>query len=38
MTDPLFYNSPKRLLELWKELSGEDLLNSEPQDKKEAQK
>ena len=35
MTDPSWYNSPKRLLELWKELTGEDLLNTETQDKKE---
>ena len=36
MTDPSLYNSPKRLFELWKELSGEDLVSVEPQSKKEA--
>jgi len=35
MTDPSLYNSPKRLFELFRELTGEDLLNSDPQDKKE---
>ena len=38
MTDSFLYNSPRRLLELWKELSGEDLTKSEPKDKKEAAK
>ena len=35
MTDSYTYNSPKRLFELWKELTGEDLLNGELQTKKE---
>ena len=35
MTDPSLYNSPKRLFELFRELTGEDLLNTETQDKKE---
>ena len=35
MTDPSFYNSPRRLFELFKELTGEDLLNTEQQGKKE---
>ena len=35
MTDPSLFNSPKRLFELWKELTGEDLLNGELQTKKE---
>ena len=38
MTDPSLYNSPKRLFQLWKELTGEDLLNTEQQSKKEAAK
>ena len=38
MTDLSFYNSPKRLFELFKELTGEDLLNTEQQDKKEVPK
>jgi len=25
MTDPVHYNDPRRLFELWKELTGEDL-------------
>ena len=29
MTDPSLYNSSKRLFELWKELTGEDLLNEQ---------
>ena len=29
MTDPYEYNNPKRLFELWKELTGEDLLPDE---------
>ena len=35
MIDPSLFNSPKRLFELWKELTGEDLLNGELQTKKE---
>jgi hypothetical protein len=35
MTDPSFYNSPKRLFELYRELTGEDLLNTKKQGKKE---
>lgn len=35
MTDPSSYNSPRRLYELFKELTGEDLLNTEQHDKKE---
>lgn len=35
MTDPSLFNSPKRLFDLWKELTGEDLLNIEQQSKKE---
>lgn len=35
MTDPPFYNNPRRLFELFKELTGEDLLNTEKQGKKE---
>lgn len=38
MTDPSFYNSPRRLFELYRELTGEDLLNTEQQSKKEAAK
>jgi hypothetical protein len=38
MTDPSVYNSPRRLFELWKELSGEDLLRTEQQTNKEVQK
>lgn len=36
MKDPALYNSPKRLFELWKELSGEDLVSVEQRGKKEA--
>ena len=35
MTDPSVYNSPRRLLELYRELTGEDLLNTEKQGKTE---
>lgn len=35
MTDPSLFNSPKRLFDLWKELTGEDLLNTEQHSKKE---
>ncbi len=38
MTDPSLYNSPRRLFELYRELTGEDLLNTEQQSKKEAAK
>jgi hypothetical protein len=38
MMDPSLYNSPRRLFELYKELTGEDLLNSEQQNKKEGRK
>ena len=38
MTDSSLYNSPRRLFELWKELSGEDLVNTEQQTNKEMQK
>ena len=34
MTDPSLYNSSKRLFELWKELTGEDLVSVEQQNKK----
>lgn len=34
MIDPSLFNSPKRLFELWKELTGEDL-NGELQTKNE---
>lgn len=36
MTDPSWYNSPKRLLELWKELTGEDLTSDEIKTKEKA--
>ena len=35
MKDSSFYNSPKRLFELYRELTGEDLLNTKKQGKKE---
>ena len=38
MTDPMQWNDPRRLFELWKELSGEDLVNTEQQTNKEMQK
>jgi hypothetical protein len=34
MTDSVTYNSSRRLFELFKELTGEDLLNDENWDKK----
>lgn len=33
MIDPSLFNSPKRLFELWKELTGEDLVSVEQQGK-----
>ena len=38
MTDPMQWNDPRRLFQLWKELSGEDLINPEKQDKEVSRK
>ena len=36
MTDPSFYNSPRRLFELFRELTGEDLTSDETKGKEKA--
>ena len=36
MKDSSFYNSPKRLFELYRELTGEDLTSDETKSKKKA--
>ena len=36
MSEPSLYNSPRRLFELFKKLTGEDLMGDEAKDKKNA--